>query len=355
MKKLYRAVKYYIIRANEDYVTIHAAYSTFFIFIALFPFLMFLLNLLTNLNVSREYLIRQLCNLSPAYFHDLIGSIVNGIADNSTLVLMGVTVILAIWSSSSGIYGIMLGLNDVYRTYDTRNYFFKRTVAIIYTFLFAIALGLALFFLVLGNRFSELIIGKYPKMATPIGFVKQLRYPILFILFTLLFLIMYRVFPRLKTKFRDHILGAVLAAASWIIVSFLFSLYVDNFPASMMYGSLAMIVLFLMWMWLSVLIIFLGGELNAILYDKKHDIKDSEIRFRVLERIHRKEAKIAALRRLRLADRLNLRKATTRQVDLHEIQAEMKEEAKLKETKGEEITPEITTGQEPEKEEKAES
>lgn len=337
MKKLFQAVKNYIIRANEDYVTIHAAYSTFFMFIALFPFLMFLLNLLTNLNVGREYLISQLCNLTPAYFHELLESIVNGIAENSTLMLMGVTVVVAVWSSSSGIYGMMLGLNDVYRTYDSRNYFFKRIVAIAYTLMFVLVLGLSLLLLVLGNRLGALLTQKFPYLEWGIRFLKNLRYPLLFILFTLFFLILYRVFPNRKTKFRDHVLGAALAALSWIVVSYLFSLYVDNFPASMMYGSLAMVVLFLLWLWTSILIVFLGGEVNVILLDRREGIVNSEIRFAVMERIHRREAKISSFRRMKMAERLNIRKATTRQVDVHEILRERKEEntAETPDDKGE--------------------
>lgn len=57
MKAVFKKLKRFVLKSNEDYVTIHAAYSALFMFMSMFPLLLFLIQVLTTLNVSRDYLI----------------------------------------------------------------------------------------------------------------------------------------------------------------------------------------------------------------------------------------------------------------------------------------------------------
>ena len=145
MKKIGKLLRKYIYKADEDYVTIHAAYSALFMFMSIFPLFMFILSILTRLNVSRDYLLEQLYNLTPTVFHSFIEDIVRSIEESSTTFVVSISLIVAIWSASSGVYGLLLGLNDVYRTYDTRSYFRQRAISILYMFIIVIAVSASLF------------------------------------------------------------------------------------------------------------------------------------------------------------------------------------------------------------------
>ena len=78
----------------------------------------------------------------------------------------------------------------------------------------------------------------------------------------------YKFLPNRKAKFVKQIPGSVFSAIAWMVVSWVFSVYVDIFQGfSSMYGSLTTIVLIMLWMYFCMYSILLGGELNVRLYD----------------------------------------------------------------------------------------
>ena len=82
-------------------------------------------------------------------------------------------------------------------------------------------------------------------------------------------LLIYKFLPNRRDKFRKQIPGAVFTALGWMVISWIFSVYVDVFQGfSSMYGSLTTIVLIMLWMYFCMYSILLGGELNIEMYDK---------------------------------------------------------------------------------------
>src|SRR5215475_5240197 len=95
--------------------------------------------------------------------------------------------------------------------------------------------------------------------------VKIARWPAMFIVVTLALAILYRYGPsREKAQWRWITWGSVVAAIAWLIVSFLFSWYAENFGSyNKTYGSLGAIIAFMFWIWLSIIVVLIGAELNA--------------------------------------------------------------------------------------------
>ena len=90
--------------------------------------------------------------------------------------------------------------------------------------------------------------------------------PIVLMIFSLL---IYKFLPNRRDKILRQLPGAVFAAIGWMIVSWIFSVYVDVFRGfSSMYGSLTTIVLIMLWMYFCMYSILLGGEVNVLMYDK---------------------------------------------------------------------------------------
>ena len=83
----------FIFRTVEDYVTIHAAYTTLFLFMSLFPLCMFILNLLSLINVDKAVLERQVLYFIPDAFDELIKSVINNISDNSSGLILSISVV----------------------------------------------------------------------------------------------------------------------------------------------------------------------------------------------------------------------------------------------------------------------
>ena len=88
--------------------------------------------------------------------------------------------------------------------------------------------------------------------------------PIVLVAFLLL---IYKFLPNRKDKFIRQLPGAVFTAIGWMAISWIFSVYVDVFTGfSSMYGSLTTIVLIMLWMYLCMYCILLGGELNMRIF-----------------------------------------------------------------------------------------
>ena len=90
------------------------------------------------------------------------------------------------------------------------------------------------------------------------------KWPVLLIIVSVMFAILYWASPNARHGFRLVSPGSVLAVALWLIASGLFALYVANFGSyNKVYGSLAAVIIFLIWMWISNTAILIGAEFNA--------------------------------------------------------------------------------------------
>ncbi len=90
--------------------------------------------------------------------------------------------------------------------------------------------------------------------------------PTVLVIFSLM---LYRYLPNRRGRFRDQLPGAMFAAVGWMVISWVFSIYLDVFKGfSNMYGSLTTIVLIMLWMYFCMYCILLGGEMNVLLCGK---------------------------------------------------------------------------------------
>ena len=82
----------------------------------------------------------------------------------------------------------------------------------------------------------------------------------------------YRGFSKVGICFRHHFLGAAFSAVGWLVYSWIFSLYIEHFANySLIYGGLAAIVVFMLWLYMCMQILLIGAEINAYLSGTKHD------------------------------------------------------------------------------------
>ena len=158
------------------------------------------------------------------------------------------------------------GLNCVYRCSETRNYVYLRLRATIYTVLFIVVIIMLLLLSVFGNSLS-LFISSHIKILEPLAeWLMDKRIiisPIVLVGFSLL---LYKFLPNRKDSFKNQIPGAVFTAIAWLVLSWIFSVYLDIFQGfSDMYGSLTTIVLIMLWLYFCMYSILLGAVANDML------------------------------------------------------------------------------------------
>lgn len=265
--KVFYAVKRILRRFDSDRLTAYAAQAAFFVFISIFPFLMLFLNFLRYIPVfSDESFDNWALDFLSPQIGELLKEIIREALGHGSGALISITTFAALWACSKGVLGIIYGFNSIYRTTERRGYIQLRIVSVIYTLGLIAALAMALILMVFGNRILELMLREFPFINTFADALRAVRWLIAFGILILFFLFLYTIIPERKTKFKNEIPGAVISAGGWIGFSALYSFYIDNFGnQSRVYGSLTAIILFLLWMYICMIILFVGAEINDML------------------------------------------------------------------------------------------
>jgi membrane protein len=189
--------------------------------------------------------------------------------------LLGLAV--ATWSATAAIKGMFDGLNVIYGEVEKRSFLLFNSLAILTTLGAVGLLALALFIIaVLPVVLAGSAVGQALESTGAL-----LRWPAFYAVGVLSIAVLYWIGPSRKAaRFIWVLPGAMLAALLWAAASALFSWYVTrlgNYASS--YGSLATVVVFMTWLWLSASVILLGAELNAELeHQTQHDTTFGEAR-----------------------------------------------------------------------------
>ena len=228
---------------------------------------MFLLTLLKYLPFTQEELLIVLSRFVPNNIFSYIESLVEELYTTSGTVL-SITIVLALWSASRGILTVYRGLNSVYGIDETRNYFFLRLKSMLYTLVLCIMLIMLLGLYVFGNQIISGLSGHFPflmhsKLA---NLIISFRTTIGAVILMVIFVIMYNFMPNRRSKIRKNLLGAVVAACGWVGFSYLYSIYIDHMGRiKATYGSLTAAVLCIVWLYVCMMIFFIGAEVNTAL------------------------------------------------------------------------------------------
>jgi membrane protein len=168
---------------------------------------------------------------------------------------------IALWSANAGMKAIIDALNVVYDEKEKRSFVKLNLVSLLFTFIAILSLMAALAAMVVAPIvFSAVGLSSLPSRA-----IAVLRWPLLLVVAAVALAAIYRYGPsRAEARWQWLSVGSAAAAIGWLISSVLFSWYIAHFGAyNATYGSLGAAVGMMMWMWISAIVILLGGELNA--------------------------------------------------------------------------------------------
>lgn len=263
-------LKKFILKMQRDKISVYAAQSAYFIILSFFPFVMFLLTLLNYLPIETDTLITELVNVFPDSSSKVVTWILNDIISRSSTTLLSITILALLWTAGKGLMALTCGLNSVHEIEETRNYFALRIISTFYTILLAFMVISALIFLVFGNWLYLWIIEKFPILNDVAAFVISIRTFASLLILTSVFTLFYKMLPAVKVKLLQQIPGALFAAVGWLVFSYFFSIYINYVQnLSYMYGGLVGIIILMLWLYFCMNIIFIGAEINFILYRQR--------------------------------------------------------------------------------------
>lgn len=266
LRSIFRLIRTFTQKISNDNISALSAHATFFVILSFFPFVMFLLTLLSYFPFFTDTLQSINLDLLPGAVASFIVQAFTELSARANGTILSITVIAAIWSASRGILSIMRGLNSIHNIRETRNYYVTRIIATFYTVAFAVLLLVMMLIFVFGNQLTLWFIERFPVLGEFALLIISVRTAVGIGVLILFFLLIYISLPNRKTGILRELPGAVLTAAGWVGFSFLFSFYVDNFSNyTAIYGSLTVIVLFMLWLYACMYILFIGAEINALL------------------------------------------------------------------------------------------
>ena len=249
-----------------DRITLIAAGATFYLLLALFPALAAFVSLYGFVAdpVTIADHIAFLGSVLPSGGMDLIRAQLQSLAAQDTAALSFAFIFglaFALWSANSGIKTLFEALNVAYDETEKRSFVRLNLISFVFT-LGAIAIGI-LFIVCVGVVPAILAFAGLSGAEETL--VSVLRWPALVVVASAAISVLYRYGPsRERAKWRWVTWGSVGASIAWLIASILFSWYLANFADyNATYGSLGAVIGFMLWTWLSVVILLAGAELNA--------------------------------------------------------------------------------------------
>jgi len=273
---LYDLLSLYSIGILKGTFSSRAGAIAFSFFMAIFPFLLFILNLIPFVwfidNFQQE-LLNYLEELLPPQTSGLFQDIFYDIANNPRAGLLSVVFILSVFLMSNGVNAIFTGFEFSYHTKINRTivrqYIVAVGIAIIIAFLLLIAVIATIYFTVIIEQFNSLgVVGDSLILA------KYGRYAILVAVLVLGISILYYFGTKEGRKTRFFSIGSFFTAILIILTTYLFSIYVENFSAyNKLYGSIGALLILMLYIWLNSNILLLGFELNGTLYNLKQKSK----------------------------------------------------------------------------------
>jgi membrane protein len=253
---------------RDDELTDRAASLTYYGVLSLFPALLVLVSLLGIAGRSAtEQVLGNLERLTPSSARDIITDAVRQLQGRggvgSLMAVLGI--VLAVWSASGYVAAFIRSANAVYDMPEGRPVWKVLPVRVGVTVtLLVLAVASALIVVFTGGLARQagqaLGIGD-----TALTVWSVAKWPVLIVLVTVMIAILYWAAPNVKGRgFRWITPGSVLALLLWMIASAAFAVYVANFASyNKTYGTLAGVIVFLVWLWISNIAILLGLEFDA--------------------------------------------------------------------------------------------
>jgi len=257
-------LKHLLFRLMEDDIAGLSAQCSYFLFLSLFPFVIFLFSLLSFTNIPQTQLMNLVFSYFPTDVAIVTRTIIENILSTRNVTLLTVGALMTVWSSSSGINAVRKGLYKAYRKVETRPIWQVILVNLVSTVGLALILFVTIVFLVSGEVLGNQVF-KILSISSTFEVVWNLiRLLVPLITMASVFSVLYVLIPFRKVRFNEVFPGVIFTMVAWLTISLLFSYFVNNFTNyANIYGSISGIIILLVWLNLSCLFLLLGGEINA--------------------------------------------------------------------------------------------
>ncbi|MBD8995947.1 MAG: YihY/virulence factor BrkB family protein [Clostridiales bacterium] len=259
--------RYYLHDVARD-----SAALTYYLLFAIFPLLIFVSTLLGVLELDIASITAVLAPILPSDVVDIIRTYLEYVAANQSRQLLWFSLVFSIWFPMRSTGCLMHSLRKAFGRSAPENILLGQLRTLLFTIWMIFVIGLTLALVVVGRRALYFLSGFLPLSETFISVWGYLRFIILGLVMAISLGILYQLALGQRRPLREVLPGVGSSLAAWLLLSMAFSYYVENMARyAQLYGSIATIVVVLLWLYMSGQVLILGAELSAsLIHRKKH-------------------------------------------------------------------------------------
>ena len=277
---IYKCIRGFLDRIRADHVSAYAAQMAYFVVLSFIPFVLFMTTIVRYTPLTYGIMREVILGFVPRSLQSLVLDVIAEVYGRSNAILP-VSALVALWTAGKSVQSMINGLNTIYHVKETRNWLMSRIYSVFYMVLFVVAIVISLLLLVLGNELQELFLTYIPIIGQLIDVIIETRTLLVFAVLFLVFLMLYKVLPNRKATLASQVPGALFTAVAWLLFSFGFSIYFAYSPGlSNMYGSLAALIMIMLWLYICMYLSLIGAEIN-IYFEKQFEIAQLTVQERI--------------------------------------------------------------------------
>ena len=273
---LYDILFFFYKGVKQGAITTRASSLAFNFFLAFFPSIIVLFTLIPYIPIVdlQETLMELITTILPPHTNEIAFSTIYDIINNPRSGLLSIGFVLTIFFATNGVNSLIEAFNSSYHINESRSIIQQRLLSLGITFLLSCILMITILLIM----FSKTVVNYL--IATEIIENKSIEY-ILFgkwmVIIIMLFVgisIIYHFGPTIKKKFKLFTPGSIISTCLIIVTSSFFNYYISNFAEyNKVYGSIGTLIIILLWMYINSIILLIGFELNASIFNAKKQKK----------------------------------------------------------------------------------
>ena len=241
---------------------LYAASGAYFLFLSLIPLAALACSLLPITPLTRETVLEYLGTILPDVMEQLLQEVVEQVYMSGAAAI-SLSALLTLWSAGRALTGLIRGLDRICGAPESRSALGLRLRSCVYTLGLVTLMILSLSLVLFQRRLIRLLAAAWPEGGAFLAFLLQLRYLLAMLLLALCFALLYTFLPAGRRRLGRQFPGAMLTSLLWMLLTWLFTDYVQRAGGTSVYGSLATAVFGLLWIYLCMYILLLGAWVNV--------------------------------------------------------------------------------------------
>ena len=273
---LYDILFFFYKGVKQGAITTRASSLAFNFFLAFFPSIIVLFTLIPYIPIVdlQETLMELISTILPPNTNEIAFSTIYDIINNPRSGLLSIGFILTIFFATNGVNSLIEAFNSSYHINESRSIVKQRLLSLGITFLLSCILMITILLIMFSKTVVNYLITAEIIENKSIEYILFGKWMVIIIMLFVGISIIYHFGPTIKKKFQLFTPGSIISTCLIIVTSSFFNYYISNFAEyNKVYGSIGTLIIILLWMYINSIILLIGFELNASIFNAKKQKK----------------------------------------------------------------------------------